>query len=150
MGIYLHPLPTTCYLQTQLPTIKTSKGDKNAYIPNWRKLDKERISSTYTQKVKQSLNGLQIPDLQFLVNDPSVINSYVDEIKEVLITAAKQTFPPKCFVPHQKPGWDEHLKAVHTKSKLVYKQWIKAGRPCQSDHPARRQYKEAKSTLRLA
>ena len=137
-----------CYLQTLSPTIKPSKGDKKAYKPNWRKLDKEGISSTYTQKVEQSLNGLQLPDLQSLVNDPSIINLYIDEIKEVLITASKQTIPPKCFVPHRKPGWDEHLKAVHTKSKLAYKQWIKAGRPHQSDHPVRRQYKEAKSTFR--
>ena len=66
----------------------------------------------------------------------------------MLITAAKQTIPPKCFVPHWKPGWDKHLKAVHTKLKLAHKQWIKAGRPRQSDHPAQRQYKEAKSTFR--
>ena len=63
-----------CYLQTLSPTIKPSKGDKKAYKPNWRKLDKEGISSTYTQKVEQSLNGLQLPDLQSLVNYPSIIN----------------------------------------------------------------------------
>ena len=67
---------------------------------------------------------------------------------EVLITAAKQTIPPKRFIPHRKPGWDKHLKAAHNKSKRAHKQWIKAGRPRQSDHPARRQYKEAKSAFR--
>ena len=75
-------------------------------------------------------------------------NLYVGEIMEVLITAAKQTIPPKRFIPHRKPGWDKPLKAAHTKSKLAHKKWIKAGWPHQSDHPARRQYKEAKSAFR--
>ena len=66
----------------------------------------------------------------------------------MLINAAKQTIPPKQFIPHRKPGWDKHLKAAHTKSKRAHKQWIKAGRPRQSDHPAQRQCKEAKSTFR--
>ena len=81
----------------------------------------------YTQEAEQRLNALCIPDLQFLVNDPNIINSYVGEIMEVLITATKQTIPPKRFIPHRKPGWDKHLKAAHTKSKLAHKQWIKAG-----------------------
>ena len=45
-----------------------------------------------------------------------IINLYVGEIMEVLITAAKQTIPPKRFIPHRKPGWNKPLKAAHTKS----------------------------------
>ena len=122
------PVTFSAACKAQSPAIKPSKGNKRDYKPNWRKLDKEGINSTYTQEVEQRLNALRIPDLQFLVNDPKIIiNLYVGEIMEVLITAAKQTIPPKRFVPHRKPGWDKHLKATH-------KQWIKAGRPRQSDH----------------
>ena len=137
-----------CCLQAQTPVIKPSICNKRDYKPNWRKLDEEGINSTYTLEVEQRLNAFRIPDLQSLVNDPNIINSYVGQIMEVLITAAKQAIPPKRFIPHQKPGWDKHLKAAHNKSKLAHKQWIKAGRPRQSDHPARRQYKEAKSAFR--
>ena len=85
-----------CCLHAQSPaTTKPSKGDKRDYKPNWKKLDKEGISSTYTQEVEQRLNAFLVPDLQFLVSDPNIINSYIGQIMEVLITAAKQTIPPK-------------------------------------------------------
>ena len=58
---------------------------------NWIK----RESIAQTLEVEQRLNALHIPDLQFLLNDPSIINSYVGQIMQVLITAAKQKIPPK-------------------------------------------------------
>ena len=89
------PVTFSAACKAQSPAIKPSKGNKRDYKPNWRKLDKEGINSTYTQEVEQRLNALRIPDLQFLVNYPNIINSYVGEIMEVLITATKQTIPPK-------------------------------------------------------
>ena len=56
--------------------------------------------------------------------------------------------PQKQFRKHKVPKWNHRLKEAQQKSKLLYKEWVFAGRPWSVNHPARVAYKAAKKEFR--
>jgi hypothetical protein len=124
------------------------RSDEKQVKINWSKLSKEEIYNRYTACVESKLSSITIPEISGLVRSPSLIDKSLESIVGILLESVFDNVPVKKFSPHLKPGWTPELNTAHGKSKRAYKAWVAAGRPRRSDHPLRKQYKEAKANFR--
>ena len=76
------------------------------------------------------------------------IDTLLDQVTDILHTVARNHVPPKRYRPFVKPGWTPELKQHHSKSKKLYKEWVRAGRPRSYLNQKRKRYKDAKATFR--
>ena len=116
--------------------------------PNWSRLNSSEIADTYTVQVQSALSSLSFPDASFSSLCPSDIDSHLQNIVEILSSAAADTISSKKFLPHLKPGWNSSLSKAHRESKLRYRAWVKAGRPRDPLNQYRSAYKCAKTHFR--
>ena len=125
-----------------------SQSSSSKLRPNWSKLSESELLLGYTKAIESQLASLSLPNLSSLVSSPDSIDCLLGEVTNTLLSAARKHVPPKRFLPFVKPGWTPELRCCHSKSKRIYKEWVRAGRPRSYLHPKRKRYKEAKATFR--
>ena len=143
--------PVCASLKIYLPStpIQARQSGSTKFRPNWSKLSESELLQGYTEEVESQLASLSLPSLSSLVSTPESIDSLLGEVTSILLSAAQKHIPAKRFLPFVKPGWTPELRRYHSKSKRLYKEWVRAGRPRSYLHPKRKQYKEAKAIFRI-
>ena len=125
------------------------------YRPNWAKLSNDELLSGYTSAVDgytsavdAHLSGLPLPSISSLTSCPTLIDTLPDQVTDILHTVTRNHVPAKRYRPFVKPGWTPELKQHHSMSKILYKEWVKAGRPRSCLNQKRKRYKDAKAAFR--
>ena len=93
------------------------------------KLSNDELLSGYTSAVDAHLSGLLLPSISSPTSSPTLIDTLLDQVTDILHTVARNHVPAKRYRPFVKPGWTPELKQHHSKSKKLYKEWVRAGRP---------------------
>lgn len=142
--------PVCVTLEANLPDAppQPTQATTSRFRPNWAKLSDDELLSGYTMAVDAHLARLPLPTLSSLTSSPTLIDSLLDEVTAILHSSAENHVPAKRYLPFVKPGWTPDLRRRHSKSKKLYKEWVKAGRPRSHLHPKRKHYKEAKAAFR--
>jgi hypothetical protein len=106
---------------------------------SWLKASSTDIQN-YTASVDTLLQQIEIPVEAISCQNKmccddlhvSALNSFTDDIKNALLTAATSTIPSTAdrqFANHRMPGWNEHVEPVRKKSILWHNIWAQSGRP---------------------
>ena len=88
---------------------------------NWSKLSRDVVRESYTATVNDNLVRINLPDSKTLSQQPSLIDSHLTKLTNILCETAEDTIPAKRFLPHLKPEWSAELSGAHAASKLAYK-----------------------------
>ena len=120
---------------------RASQSGSPQFRPNWSKLSSSELLLGYTVEVESQLAKLPPPDLCSLISSPSSIDSLLVSVTEILHSAARLHVPARRYLPFLKPGWTPELKRAHTRSKKLYKEWVRCGRPRCCTNPKRRRFK---------
>ena len=95
----------------------------------WNRCTNEQLIS-YQQKLEDELHKSETP-----VNcTASGINSFYDSIVKSIHVAAESTLPVGSYNKHSKPYWTAEVKAAHQNQRLKCIEWIKQGRPRNSEN----------------
>ena len=102
----------TCTLQC------TSQPEKHVaphkrHKPNWRKVDKDEMLSTYTQAVEDALAHIPLPVEASLLTNTLLIDSHLELIVHVLLEAGANFIPGKSYAHYRRPGWNPSPSDAH-------------------------------------
>ena len=138
-----------CVVSDHLPIYTLLKCEVIMYsLPQgtnvaWNRCTNEQLIS-YQQKLEDELHKFETP-----VNcTASGINSFYDSIVKSIHVAAESTLPVGSYNKHSKPYWTAEVKAAHQNQRLKRIEWIKQGRPRNSENIFYKSYKEAKGIFR--
>ena len=138
-----------CVVSDHLPIYTLLKCEVIMYsLPQgtnvaWNRCTNEQLIS-YQQKLEDELHKLETP-----VNcTASGINSFYDSIVKSIHVAAESTLPVGSYNKHSKPYWTAEVKAAHQNQRFKRIEWIKQGRPRNSEKIFYKSYKEAKGIFR--
>ena len=142
--------PVCATFLCSIPKTPISPDHQNAakYCPNWAKATGTDLLHEYSKEVSKLLQQLPHYTLSSLTLSPCTIDRLLSEVRDSLDTAAKTCIPAKRFQPHIRPAWSAELKQAHANSKAAYKAWCAAGKPRDTTHQLRADYKAAKATFR--
>ena len=138
----------SCALHHSHHSAGIKKQEPKKLKRNWSKLSRDVVRESYTATVNDKFVRINLPDSKTLSQQPSLIDSHLTKLTNILCETAEDTIPAKRFLPHLKPEWSAELSGAHAASKLAYKAWVRAGRPRNCSHPVRSKYKECKAIFR--
>ena len=112
----------------------------------WSKLDDSTILSTYTEDVDVQLQSI----LSSPITNPEDIENITVSLTDILISAETSNIPFSNPRPYLRHKWPPAVRDAHLHSKLMYREWVRGGRPSDLSHPLKREYKDAKRAFRRA
>ena len=126
-----------------------SKSTPSFTPRSWNSVSEEAVCSLYSTPLQQRL-GDMLSNLQpttVLSQTPCLIDHHLTMLTETLLSVSRN-IPPKAYHSSKRPGWSPTLKAASKRCKQFYRVWVEAGRPRDSNHPARASYKQSKREFR--
>ena len=95
------------------------------------------------------LADLPLSDLCSLTSLPSSIDSLLFlSLRSSTQQLDRLHVPARRYLPFVKPGWTPELKRAHSRSKKLYREWVRSGRPRSCSNHKRRRCKKAKAAFR--
>ena len=125
------------------------KGAKKLTIdvkrkPNlkWGKLDAEQMATRYTVPVGHELESLY-NNVSCIEPTPKALDNLITEVVAIL-RAGESGIPKATYKKHLKPFWSEDLTRLKCIKIRAYKEWVKAGRPRDTENELYIIYKQTK------
>lgn len=117
--------------------------------PCWHKLGSDDINANYTlplqHKLKNAARKLKHMTASLA---PTDIDGLIQDVVSCMLATSTQNLPHSKFSAKLKPYWSPRLTELSKESRSAWRTWNACGRPRDSQHTARVNYKAAKRQFR--